>query len=288
MNTTEWKASGHFLKFEKYDIFFKDNKNVDKPTLVLLHGYPTASWDYWKMWKLLSTQFRLISFDFLGFGYSSKPTDIQYSIHLQTDISESIIKHLDIEQYHVIAHDYAVSVAQELLARKIESHSEKLLSICFLNGGVFAEMHRPLLIQKLMLSPMGAMMSYFIGKKSLEKSFKKIFGPETQATESELNEFWNLIQFNQGRKTIPLLITYMLDRKKHRDRWCLPLIDPIIPIRFINGNLDPVSGKHVIERYLELYPQADVINLPTIGHYPNMEAAEDVVKYYLEFFNKEY
>lgn len=285
MNTKEWKASGNYFKFKEYDIFFKDNQRNNKPILLLLHGFPSASWDYWRMWELLDSQFRLVSFDFLGLGFSSKPTDIKYSIHLQTDITERIIEHLEIGKYHVIAHDYAVSVAQELLARKKESHSKQLQSICFLNGGVFAEMHRPLLIQKLMLSPLGSIMHYFIGKKSLKNSFEKIFGPDTQVSVDELEEFWSLVQFNQGKRTIPLLITYMLDRKKHRDRWCMPLISPIIPIRFINGNADPISGKHVTEKYVELYPDADVVDLPKIGHYPNVEAATDVVQHYMDFFN---
>ncbi len=286
MTTKEWKSSGRYFKYKEYNIFYKEHSIPKKDVIILLHGFPTASWDWHKMWKLLKNDFHLVCLDFLGFGFSDKPTNIQYSIHLQTDIVLEFIQHLNIERYHIIAHDYGVSVAQELLARQNENHLKNIMSICFLNGGLFAEMHRPLLIQKLMLSPLKRIMPFFIGKKSLDKNFKKIFGSQTQATKNELNEFWNLIIYNNGKKVFPLLITYMLDRKKHRDRWCLPLITPSIPIRLINGNLDPISGKHVCDRYQELYPQANIIHLKNIGHYPNTEAPQEVVHYFLEFYQK--
>ena len=286
MNTTEWKESGHFFQFEEYDIFFKDNGNVNKPSLVLLHGFPTSSWDYWKMWKLLDAQFRLISLDFLGFGFSTKPLDIEYTFFQQTDITQALLQHLNVEDYHVIAHDYAVTVAQELLVRKNEGKNNGLQSICFLNGGLLAEVIQPIFIQKLILSPLGKLTPFFLGKNSLRKNFKKIFGPDTQATEDEIDEFWKLLSSNKGTHAFPLIIKYMNERKKYRDRWCVPLENPNIPVILINGNQDPISGKNITDRYLEINPKGKVINMPNIGHYPNTEAAEKVVRYYLDFFDK--
>jgi len=286
MTTTEWKASGNFFKFEAYDIFFKEHQNEGKDTLFLLHGFPTASWDYWKMWELLKDDYRLITFDFLGFGFSDKPLDIQYSFLQQADIAQALLQHLNVGEHHMIAHDYGVTAAQELLARHDEEKDKNLQSICFLNGGLFAKITQPIFIQKLMLSPLGKLVPLFLGKNSLRKNFKKIFGPDTQATETEIDEFWKLLSHKNGVKAFPLLIKYINERTKYSDRWSTPLENPSIPIILINGNKDPISGKNITDYYLKINPKGEVVNMPNIGHYPNTEAAKEVVAFYLEFYKK--
>jgi pimeloyl-ACP methyl ester carboxylesterase len=47
-------------------------------------------------------------------------------------------------------------------------------------------------------------------------------------------------------------------------------------IRLINGALDPVSGRHMAERFAELVPNADIVLLEEAGHYPHVEVPERV------------
>ena len=92
----------------------------------------------------------------LGFGFSDKPNNRDYTIHQQADLFESLVTSLDLQKFHVVAHDYGVSVAQELLARQLEGEGAGLWQSCLLlNGGLFPETHHALFIQKLMLSPLG-------------------------------------------------------------------------------------------------------------------------------------
>jgi pimeloyl-ACP methyl ester carboxylesterase len=64
------------------------------------------------------------------------------------------------------------------------------------------------------------------------------------------------------------------------------LIETHIPLRLINGPEDPVSGRHAAERYQELIPNPDVVLLDKIGHYPQTEDPQGVLKAYLEFREK--
>ena len=92
--------------------------------------------------------------DVLGFGFSDKPDPHEYSIHEQADIVEGIVEQLGLAKFHVLAHDYGDTVAQELLACQNEGTGKGIWqSICFLNGGLFPETQKALLIQKLLLSP---------------------------------------------------------------------------------------------------------------------------------------
>ncbi|MEK7266372.1 MAG: alpha/beta hydrolase, partial [Pseudomonadota bacterium] len=59
-----------------------------------------------------------------------------------------------------------------------------------------------------------------------------------------------------------------------------------IPLRLIDGGLDPVSGAHLYRHYKELVPNADAVLLEEIGHYPQMEAPGAVVDAFLEFHHR--
>ncbi|MBY8932779.1 alpha/beta fold hydrolase [Pseudomonas fluorescens] len=251
--------------------------------LLLIHGFPTASWDWHYLWQPLAQRYRVIACDMLGFGDSAKPINHTYSLLEQADLQQALLAHLQIDQpVHVLAHDYGDSVAQELLARHYEDKIE-VASCVFLNGGLFPETHRPVLMQKLLLSPLGWMIGRAFTRDALVKSFQQIFGPQTRPSESELDDFWSLVDSNRGPRIMHKLISYIPERRVQRDRWVAAMQRGEIPLRVIDGEVDPISGAHMVERYRELIPDADTVLLPGIGHYPQTEAPVQVLKHYLAF-----
>ncbi len=291
----DWEGSGHYLTSGKHRIFYIDSANdetkiaarspVKKETILLIHGFPTSSWDWSKIWTSLSHQYRLIALDMLGFGFSDKPDPHIYSIHEQADIVEDICRQLELKQFHVLAHDYGDTVAQELLARQNSgSGTGHWTSVCFLNGGLFPETHHALWVQKILLSPLGPLVNKLTTRRRFDISMSRVFGPDTQASSHDLEGFWSLINHNKGRHIFHNLISYMTDRKTHRERWVTALKETHIPLALINGSLDPVSGAHMIRHYKNIIGPPDYLKeLPKIGHYPQVEAPEDITKYYLEF-----
>ncbi len=79
------------------------------------------------------------------------------------------------------------------------------------------------------------------------------------------------------------LITYIPERRVQRERWVTAMQRGDIPLRVIDGAVDPISGVHMVERYHELIPDPDTVLLPGIGHYPQTEAPVQVLKHYLAF-----
>ena len=75
----------------------------------------------------------------------------------------------------------------------------------------------------------------------------------------------------------------MQERKDNRTRWVGAIQEANIPIRLIDGTYDPISGQHMVDRYKEIIPNPDVIELNAIGHFPLIEAPDLVLKHYLEF-----
>ena len=66
--------------------------------IVLIHGFPTASWDWCKIWNTLRQHYRLLTLDMLGFGFSDKPAGHPYSIMEQADIVIGLVDHEDFRQ----------------------------------------------------------------------------------------------------------------------------------------------------------------------------------------------
>lgn len=283
-----WRGRGDVKNIGGFDVFTIDEGEPAKGTVLLIHGFPTASWDWSMIWDALRANYRLLALDMHGFGFSQKPENHTYSIMEQADIVEAFVQDKALKRFHVLAHDYGDTVAQELLARQNAGTGKgEWRSICFLNGGLFPETHQALLIQKLLLGPFGKWVNKLSNQRRFNASVSRTFGPETKPSKQELESFWALVNYNNGRHIFHKLITYMSDRIAHRDRWVGALRGARIPIALINGSYDPVSGAHMVARYREIIGEPHYLaQLENIGHYPQVEAPEKVASHYLKFLEE--
>jgi len=301
MKTTPlaWREAGRAHVHGGHEYFYacQEREPAAGSALLLIHGFPTSSWDWHLLWGALGDKFPcVIAPDMMGFGFSSKPPRYPYSIFDQADLHEELLAHLGVTAIHILAHDYGDTVAQELLARHVERHEGATLpgpqgrpsplrieSCVLLNGGLFPEVHRARTIQKLLLTPLGPLLSRLTNRRSFERSFSAIFGAGTQPSAWELGEFWELIRRDGGNRIMHKLIRYMPERLANRERWVGALQKTRVPLRAINGPDDPVSGAHMVARYRELIPNPDTVTLPGIGHYPQVEDPQGVLDAFFEF-----
>lgn len=280
----DWQQQGQLESINGQQIFTRQGGDKNAPVLVLIHGFPSASWDWESMWQALTERYYVITLDMLGFGFSAKPTSARYLIKDQADIFERYLTKLEVSDYHILAHDYGDTVTQELLARQVEGSSKlRIASVCFLNGGLFPETHKPILIQKLLLSPVGPLVSKLITKQKFSASLQRIFGPATPPTTKVIDSLWQLLNYNNGRGVMHKLIDYMPQRQQHRERWVGAINNSKVPIKLIDGVKDPISGQHMVDRYRQLIANADVTELLELGHYPQLEDANAVTDAYLNF-----
>ncbi len=147
---------------------------------------------------------------------------------------------------------------------------------------MFPEAHRPVLTQKLLASSFGSLIARLSSYRTFARTMRRIWGA-TPPPDDEVRAMWALIGEGDGMRVMPKLIGYIEERKKHRDRWVGTLASPRARLRFICGLLDPISGAHMAARYRELVPDPDVVELPRVGHYPQIEAPLAVQTAALEF-----
>jgi pimeloyl-ACP methyl ester carboxylesterase len=268
----EWRARGAALTWRGHPMFYREEGAGE--VVLLVHGFPTASWDWWAIWPQLAARYRVLAPDLYGFGFSAKPRRGGYNIGAQADLCEALLAHAGLAagaEYRLVAHDYGVTVAQELLARQGAGARPRLRSVTLLNGGLFPEAHRPLLTQRLLASPVGPLVARLGGYRAFAAAMRRIWGVRPP-DEVELQAMWRLVAAGGGPAVTAELIGYMAERRAQRARWVGALVEAAIPVRLIDGLADPVSGAHLVARYRELMPRPDVIELPGVGHYPQLEA----------------
>ena len=283
------KSDGQYFDYLGFDIFYR--KEGSGPTLLLIHGYPFNSWDWARLWDRLTDRFTVIAPDMLGMGFSDKPAKYEYTVHDHADMHEALLSELGLGSAHILAHDLGDSVGQEMLARHEFGQQAygalRIESITWLNGGLFNEAYTPRLLQKaLSRTPLGDMLSPLqatpVSRRLIEPTLNELFGPETKPTRRMLDLFHQILEYNDGKRVTHKVGRFVSDRYAHRNRWVRAMRQTDIPMRLIDGPVDPNSGRHMAQRYLEVIPNPDVVMLDDkIGHWPQIEAPDAVLENFL-------
>jgi pimeloyl-ACP methyl ester carboxylesterase len=248
------------------------------PALTLLHGFPSSSYDWARALPKLAAQRRLLLFDFLGFGASEKPADHDYSIREQADLVEAMWVRERIDATAVVAHDYAVSVMQELLARRAAGAlAVDLIAVQLLNGGLYPDVYRPQPGQLALLDPeQGPQISAQITEELWTMALAPTFAEGFDAA-ADSADIWRSMSREGGHRIVHRLIQYMKDREVNSERWVRALERSDVPLSFVWGMLDPISGAHMAQRICERLPAVPLLALDDVGHWPALEAPERVV-----------
>jgi pimeloyl-ACP methyl ester carboxylesterase len=270
-----WFESGERVRVElggdAFEIFCRTSGSG--PWLTLLHGFPTSSWDWAKVGPALEQRFRLLCFDFLGFGDSDKPPRHRYSIAEQADLTEALWRHFGTLETVLVGHDYGATVVQELLARK--RTAARISGVIMLNAAVYVGLARPLIIQRLLANRItGPPVAHAVTERVFRRSFTSVFSPQHPPEEAEVGEHWRVLQRRGGAKLSHRLSHYMGDRKRHATRWESALETERVPRRFIWGMADPRSGAHIAREIRIRLPAAPLVALDDVGHYPHLEVPE--------------
>ncbi|NWI24048.1 MEST protein, partial [Sula dactylatra] len=250
-----WRSSGGYFTYKDQNIFYRDSTGAvgSSDVIVLLHGFPTSSYDWCKIWEGLTQRFhRVIALDFVGFGFSDKPRPHRYSIFEQASIVEGLVRHLGLhhQRINLLSHDYGDTVAQELLHRDWEMQSKTLaaLQLCSL------------------------------------PSFQG-FSPKRTTPGSSRSTSSHCLLCN--KRFLFSILQYINQRKKHRDRWVGALMSSSVPLHLIYGPLDPVNPHpEFLQLYKKVLPMSTVSVLDDhISHYPQLEDPTGFLNAYLNFIN---
>jgi pimeloyl-ACP methyl ester carboxylesterase len=264
-----WRASGSYVPIDGNRIFVRRTEG-DGPLLLFLHGFPSSSYDWRAVLSVLGPRATL-ALDFLGFGLSDKPRDAVYSLFEQADIVTRLVGD-DERPVVVVAHDMGTSVATELLARDLDGTIRfDLAGVLLFNGGMIVERASLTWAQQALRSPFGAVLARLSSGPVFINQFSRLFSPSHPLSPEEGAVQWALWRRAGGARIAHRLIHYIDERIEFAPRWHGALRDWPGELRLAWGMLDPVATTNVLAGIQELRPSVAVTELPTLGHYPQIE-----------------
>jgi pimeloyl-ACP methyl ester carboxylesterase len=144
-----------------------------------------------------------------------------------------------------------------------------------MNGGIYPDLHRPTAGQQLLLDPEhGAEFAAAVTEDAFVNGLRITWGERVPVDEGGMHEIWRSMDDGDGVPLMHDLLHYIADRREHQQRWEAALETDDVPMAFVWGDLDPVSGAHMIERVEERIPGASVVRMADVGHWPLLEAPD--------------
>ena len=115
---TQWFERGGFFEWRGLEIFHAELGDPEAPVLLMAHGFPTCSIDWFDVAGPLSEDHRVCLLDFPGYGFSAKPKGGGYSLTRDAELLDHYAREVvGTERGAVIAHDRGDSVALAFLDR---------------------------------------------------------------------------------------------------------------------------------------------------------------------------
>jgi pimeloyl-ACP methyl ester carboxylesterase len=267
-----WRARGRVVDTPDGRVWAMETGRAvesEAPVLVL-HGFPTSSWDFAEAIERVAERRRVITFDFLGYGLSDKPVEFAASLFEQADVAQLVARAFGVTRAHVWAHDMGTSVATELCARRERGLLPFAMdSLVLMNGSVHIELAHLTTGQKLLKSRAGDLFARLNSSYTFKAQMRRVFA--RPPSEDELEGMWRLVAREEGVLRMPTLIRYTEERARFRRRWIGALERLDVPALVAWGRCDPVAVMAIADALAAEIPNAERETWDDLGHYPQVE-----------------
>jgi pimeloyl-ACP methyl ester carboxylesterase len=118
-------------------IFYREAGPKDAPTILLLHGFPTAGHMFRDLIPQLSDRFRLVAPDLPGFGQSDMPgpDTFTYTFENIANVIDRFTEMIGLPRFAMYVFDYGAPVGFRLAVR----HPDRINAIISQNGNAYEE-----------------------------------------------------------------------------------------------------------------------------------------------------
>jgi pimeloyl-ACP methyl ester carboxylesterase len=270
----EWEARGRRHLVDGRSVWVLDvPAEVDdgRDPLLVLHGFPSCSFDWHLVLDALRSRRRVVAVDFLGFGLSDKP-DVHYSMRLQADVVEAVARELGLTSVALLTHDMGDTVGGELLARSLEgSLGFAVTRRVLTNGSIYIEMAHLSNGQQLLLSLDDAPTDLVVAE-GFQAGLAGTFSPESSVDADELEAQWLFAARDGGHRMLPRTIRYIEERRAEERRFTGAIETHPSPLAVVWGADDPIAILAMTDVLQRARPDAKITVLDGVGHYPMLEA----------------
>lgn len=293
-----WRASGAYLTWtstlpenqgRRVQVFHTCQGDATRPTIVMLPGFPTSSFDFRLLAAELAADFRTCTLDFPGYGVSDKPAggyrytladDAQLVWHLVTKV-------LGLRQFVLLSHDRGDSVALNFLQlyQATENPPFTITHQFLTNGNMFLPLANLTEFQKRMLDPVTSAAAVKAASATLLAAGmgRTNYTPPLEPGDPEVQALAALFGYQSGVEAIPATIQYLNERKEKEVGFLETLARSAVPATIMWGVHDMVAPVRVADHVFNtaLRPRAvpgAYWLLPCGNHYVQHDQPADLAR----------
>ena len=279
----------HAAKIDGLNLFYREAGDPSRPTIVLLHGFPSSSHMFRDLIPKLAAKYHVVAPDYPGFGYSDQPSaaGFAYTFDQLAAVTDDLLDSLKLERYAIYIQDYGSPVGFRLFVK----HPEKISGIITQNGN-----------------------AYESGLSPAWQPFRDYWADKSPANEAKLRGFLTLdttkFQYTQGYRNparvspdawthdqltldkpgnaeIQLALFYDYQNNvKQYDAWHAALRKNQPPVLAVWGKNDPFFLPAGALAFTNDVPKAEIHLLDT-GHFALEEDGDVIADYILEFLSRQ-
>lgn len=290
-----WAASGRRVDVGGRQVWsarFAADRDVGNPPLLVLHGFPTCSYDWKPVLPALRAERDVVLLDVAGFGLSDKP-DHRYSIRGYADDVEAVLAAEGLTEVDLVTHDMGDTVGGEILARTLEGTlALRVRRRVVTNGSIYIDLAQLTLGQQVLLGLPDEANDLVAtdGGTAYRAGVVGTFAPDTlidDVAELDLDVTTHLAVRGRGLALLPRTIRYIEDRRAEERRFTGAIETHDAPVGVVWGELDPVAVHRMAELLVEARPDAPLTTLAGVGHYPMVEAPERFAAAVLDLLDRQ-
>ena len=270
------------------NIFYREAGDVNKPTVLLLHGYPTSSHMFRNLITDLSVRYHVLAPDYPGFGRSDQPLmkDFEYTFDNMANVVEGFLAELNVDKYSIYLMDYGAPIGFRIAAK----YPERIESLIIQNGNAYDEGLKDFWIPikkywndytiengkplEGFHSPDGLKWQYTHGVQDISKISPDNWHVDLQHLTRPENDKIQLAMFYSYRTNVPLYPEWQAYFRKYQP--------PTLIVWGKNDYIFPADGAYPYKRDLKNLE----FHLLDTGHFALEEKGDEIANYILKFLKK--
>ena len=130
-------TSHHRMEADGVQVFYREAGPADAPVILLLHGFPTSSFQYRELIPRLADRYRVIAPDLPGFGFTEIPAERRYTYSFD-NLAKTLFaftQALQLTRYAMYVFDYGAPTGFRLALMA----PERVTAIVSQNGNAYEE-----------------------------------------------------------------------------------------------------------------------------------------------------
>jgi len=274
LDENEYPFAPNFLEVDGGDLHYVDEGKG--PPILMVHGQPTWSFMYRHLIRGLSSKYRCIAVDHIGFGLSDKPADWSYSPDRHAANLAALVEHLELEPLTLVVHDWGGPIGLGFAT----NHPDRVRRIVALDTWMWSMAEHPagLWFSRIMGSALGQ-----LGTRHLDLFvnvfMKRALGPAWPGVSAAYRGPFEGPDSRHGCALFPRML-------------CHPWLDEIwrrretlanIPARLVWGGADPAFPTPMRERLAEIFERCEITVHEGVGHFVAEDMGERLVGEIEEF-----